>query len=292
MNKRSITEIDPTLHFVGTVQVTPSDGRDTRIGYMHRLFCLKSGRCRVRVRDNEIDLKNEDVLLVLSGTPYQILSQESGALLLLTNFNFFGESRGDAAPNFGYAIARDFRDEGRLERVDFSEGVLRTGYAHIRSASDLVSLLDALLGEAERGEILSERQISAYLLLCLNRIFRRLLLSPSGESETRHGEILAYLAQHFAEPIDNSSVARLFHYHPNYIGELVREATGLPLHKYLIRLRLRRASELLSAGGMPISEIARQSGFENAAYFTRCFRDSLGCTPSEYRRRADRLREI
>ena len=282
-SKRSITEIDPTVHFVGTVQVTPKDGQDQRIGYLHRLFRLQYGRCRVRVGDGEITLQKDGVLLVLSGTPYQILSGEEGASLLYVNFDFFGE-RGALSPAFTYATAREFREEEEVERIDFSEGVLRSGYAHIREASDLTPLLDALVAEAERGEILSQRQIGAYFLLCLNRILRRLLLSPSGEGETKHEQILAYLARHFAEPIDNRSIARHFHYHPNYIGELVRDATGLPLHRYLLRLRLRRACDLLVSGDLPIAEIARQCGFPNAAYFTRYFRDRLGCTPGEYRK--------
>ena len=283
---RSVGEIDPAVHFVGTVRVTPEDGKDLRIGYVHRLFCLVDGECRMRVGDAELSLQNEDILIVLSGTPYQILAENGGASLLSINFDFFGGSDGTERPLFRYVNEREFREENRVERIAFREGVLRAGYAHVRATSDLTELLGALLAEEERGEVFCQRQIRAYLLLCLNRIFRRLLISPSGEGETRHGEILAYLAQHFAEPIDNRSVAAHFHYHPNYIGELVRDATGLPLHKYLLRLRLRRATELLAAANLPISEIARQSGFESAAYFTRYFRRSLGCTPSEYRRRS------
>lgn len=284
---RSVSEIDPAVHFVGTVRVTPEDGRDMRIGYVHRLFCLKSGQCRIRVSDVEFTLQGEDVLIVMSGTPYRILVESEEASLLSVNFDFFGGSDGVERPPFRYVTESDFREENRVERVCFTEGIFRSGYAHIRAASDLTGLLDMLLSEEQRGEVFCQRQIRAYLLLCLNRIFRRLLLSPSGEEATRHEEILGYLALHFAEPIDNKTIAAHFHYHPNYIGELVRDATGLPLHKYLLRLRLRRATELLAAGTFPISEIARQSGFESAAYFTRYFRRMIGCTPSEYRHRSE-----
>lgn len=284
---RSVSEIDPAVHFVGTVRVTPEDGRAPRIGYVHRLFALKSGECRIRVSDVELTLGNEDLLIVLSGTPYQILAGVEGASLLSVNFDFFGGSDRHERPPFRYVSESDFREENRVEKITFREGLLRAGYAHIRATTELAGLLDALLAEEERGEVFCERQIRAYLLICLHRIFRRLLLSPSGESVTRHEEILAYLAQHFAEPLDNRSVAAHFHYHPNYIGELVRGATGLPLHKYLLRLRLRRATELLAAGTLPISEIARQCGFESAAYFTRYFRRMIGCTPSEYRHRSE-----
>ena len=284
---RSVAEIDPAVHFVGTVRVTPEDGAATRIGYVHRLFCLRGGACRIRIADVELSLRREDILILLSGTPYQILADEGGASLLSVNFSFFGGSEGAERPPFRYVVESDFREENRVERIRFSEGILRAGYATVRAASELGTLLNELLTEEQRGEILCQRQIRAYLLLCLNRIFRRLLISPSGEEPRRHEEILAYLTEHYAEPIDNRSIAAHFHYHPNYIGELVRDATGLPLHKYLLRLRLRRATELLALGTLAVSEIARQTGFPNAAYFTRYFRRTLGCTPSEYRRRAE-----
>ena len=283
---RSIVEVDPTVHFIGTVSVTPEDGKESRIGYVHRLFRLCAGHCRIRVSDTEYDLHSDDVLLVLSGTPYQILPEERGASLLSVNFNFFDHIAGAESPLYRYTTKKEFREEDRVERFRFREGILRGGFAFLRGIGELREDLNMLLREAERGEVLSDRQIRAYLLICLNRIFRRLLLSPSGEEPKRHVELLAYLAEHFAEPLDNRTIAAHFHYHPNYIGELIRGATGLPLHRYLLRLRLRRATELLSSENLPVSEVAQRVGFPNAAYFTRYFREEIGCTPTEFRKRA------
>ena len=48
------------------------------------------------------------------------------------------------------------------------------------------------------------------------------------------------------------------------------------------RLRLIYASKLLTQKFGNISEIALEVGFSNPAYFSKCFREQYGLTPSEY----------
>jgi len=48
------------------------------------------------------------------------------------------------------------------------------------------------------------------------------------------------------------------------------------------RVRLTRASKLLKKKSGNISEIALEVGFSNPAYFSKCFREQFGLTPSEY----------
>lgn len=49
------------------------------------------------------------------------------------------------------------------------------------------------------------------------------------------------------------------------------------------RLRLRHARTLLTTTGRSISEIAYECGFSTPAYFTKCYREAYGETPSELR---------
>ena len=54
---------------------------------------------------------------------------------------------------------------------------------------------------------------------------------------------------------------------------------------YFIRdIRLRRARNMLAETDLTIAEIAEQTGFSSASYFTRCFQEAYGCKPSEYAR--------
>lgn len=56
---------------------------------------------------------------------------------------------------------------------------------------------------------------------------------------------------------------------------------------YIQQLRLERAADRLKTGGEDrITEVAFDLGFNDSAYFTRCFRQHFGISPSEWRGKA------
>jgi transcriptional regulator GlxA family with amidase domain len=61
-------------------------------------------------------------------------------------------------------------------------------------------------------------------------------------------------------------------------------ATGCTLIDYVQNLRIEAAKRLLEGGTIAIDEIAAKVGYENAAFFRRLFRRSVGLNPGEYRR--------
>ncbi|MDE6717664.1 MAG: substrate-binding domain-containing protein [Muribaculaceae bacterium] len=63
----------------------------------------------------------------------------------------------------------------------------------------------------------------------------------------------------------------------------IKALTNYSPVELLRRLRLQRARDLLTTTDKSISEIAYEVGFSTPAYFTKCFRDSFGQTPSELR---------
>lgn len=65
-----------------------------------------------------------------------------------------------------------------------------------------------------------------------------------------------------------------------------KAALGRSLHDELRRVRLERAMLLLRDTGLDMPAIAEQCGFSGQARFSTVFRQVVGATPTEYRRRA------
>jgi signal transduction histidine kinase/ligand-binding sensor domain-containing protein/DNA-binding response OmpR family regulator len=59
--------------------------------------------------------------------------------------------------------------------------------------------------------------------------------------------------------------------------------TGQPPSDFIRTLRLRRGAELLAGKAGNVSEVAYRVGFKEPSYFSRCFSQAYGCSPSEYR---------
>ena len=55
--------------------------------------------------------------------------------------------------------------------------------------------------------------------------------------------------------------------------------TGYSPNEYIRTARLKKASCLLSATGMNVSEVAYAVGFSSASYFAKCYKDYFGENP-------------
>jgi AraC family transcriptional regulator len=93
-----------------------------------------------------------------------------------------------------------------------------------------------------------------------------------------------YLASRFAEPITLDEVARAVHSSPFNFARIFQRQTGLPIHRYLTRLRLRAALERLHDAPTDLTQLALDLGFSSHSHFTEVFRREFGHTPSEVKR--------
>ena len=69
---------------------------------------------------------------------------------------------------------------------------------------------------------------------------------------------------------------------PRQLHRRVKELTGLTTGGYIRMMRLERAEQLFRQQAGQVAEVAYAVGFNDAKYFSRLFRQTYGCTPSEY----------
>lgn len=70
-----------------------------------------------------------------------------------------------------------------------------------------------------------------------------------------------------------------------------QRATGMSPMEYLHTLRLEEAKQMLEASALPVEAVAMELGYEDASFFNRLFRRSVGLTPAAYRRRFGGMRQ-
>ena len=70
---------------------------------------------------------------------------------------------------------------------------------------------------------------------------------------------------------------------PSHLARVFSRGAGLPVHQYLLRLRLGTALERMSDPSVRMSAIALDSGFSSASHFTNAFHKTFGVTPTQWR---------
>lgn len=98
----------------------------------------------------------------------------------------------------------------------------------------------------------------------------------------------AILAANYEKAVRLEDIARAVDVSPYYLCREFRRVTGLRMHEYLNRLRLRAALEHVAEPRLALVEIAHDHGFSSHSHFSEAFRKEFLITPSEVRRLSGR----
>lgn len=110
---------------------------------------------------------------------------------------------------------------------------------------------------------------------------RRPLLTPLSQEQSVVQQVRGYLHDHYASTVSLEQLAGVVHLKPLRLLRVFQRAVGLPPHKYLVQVRVVRAKGLLSAG-MPIAQVAHDTGFSDQSHLNRHFKRLVGVTPGQY----------
>ncbi|MGP1375266.1 MAG: response regulator transcription factor [Almyronema sp.] len=98
--------------------------------------------------------------------------------------------------------------------------------------------------------------------------------------------VFHFIEAHYRQPINLSDVAQEAGYSPAYLTNLVQEKTGRSVKRWIIERRMAQARNLLANTVQPVRYIAESSGYSDAGYFTRQFRQFHGVSPQVWRQQS------
>jgi AraC-like DNA-binding protein len=107
---------------------------------------------------------------------------------------------------------------------------------------------------------------------------------PSGFMATGINESLDYIRKHLTESFDEKELATIARLSPSTFSRSFRRHTGMALSRYVNRLRINLATQLLmSEENLSVTDICFASGFKNISNFNRQFLRQKGIPPSRFR---------
>ncbi len=161
----------------------------------------------------------------------------------------------------------------------------------VHQQRELTGLIDSIDHEFQRAESHRDHALNnleSLLAVWFSRFSdiqtNRGLAEQSGNAAHRLTEAYTALVEReFDTPVGVQHFAQLLGVTPTHLSRACREASGRPALEILKERRHFEACRLLRDTNIPIADIARQTGFTSAAYFTRAFRSSTGKSPSQFR---------
>ena len=93
-----------------------------------------------------------------------------------------------------------------------------------------------------------------------------------------------YVQMNILQNLTPSSIAQNVGFSSSHLSRRFKMETGVTLNQYINQQRIIVARRLLKHTSMPIREVAEHCGVSDWNYFTKIFRNEVGCTPTEFRK--------
>ena len=104
----------------------------------------------------------------------------------------------------------------------------------------------------------------------------------------RKAKIDRYLECHYYNKVSLEEISKYVGMSRTYFSIFFKTHYNEGFSDYLTRLRVEKASNMLSQTETPIPAIAAQCGFKTVQYFTRAFKKVMGLTPGAVRKKLPR----
>lgn len=155
---------------------------------------------------------------------------------------------------------------------------------------EMAQLVELIYAEAERHDDSSVAVITHLLNALVLKFLRcegEAELDETPAAKVIDPKIYAsikYIVNHYGERMTVKDLAAQSNYSVNYFRKLFTEQTGATPLNYITNIRLRMAAILLRSSDRTIVDVAESCGFNSLSSFNRCFRDSYGTTPAQWRK--------
>ena len=232
--------------------------------YTELLFLI-AGDCEIYIEEKIYKLRRNYMMIIPAGTRHRVspgpLKCRDIAVHIPQNF-------------INLALAADFGSilYKRAVKLDIGE---------VKFAK---MMFDKIKDELGRNDKYTPEQMKNIILEFFVHFLRTLQNNGAFEKEvTLVDEIIAYLAEHFSEDLDQKSVAQKFYVSRSYLSKLFKAKTGRGFNEYLNKIRIEQAKTALKTTTLPVTDIAFNCGFNDSNYFSKSFKKIEGVSPLNYR---------
>lgn len=221
-------------------------------------------------------------VLETGGSTYQAEADSAFLLEIPGEFRFYPSLAGTGEPWVYYFIL--FQPDGL--KSEWSAIKERLGsFTVLPPQEPAVEQLKAIYHHTRNGQIADAYQASAALYRFIMELSRFGASLHPAETEWPDPirQTAEWMREHLATLQNLDDICRYAGLSKYHFIRRFSQATGYSPIQYLTKLRIERSIELLRETDANVDEIARAVGFTGGSYFSKVFRDWVGCPPGEFR---------
>jgi AraC-like DNA-binding protein len=163
-------------------------------------------------------------------------------------------------------------------------------YLDLRGRPRVRKMLETVVNEYGRGDLESREIAGALLAGAIGHMAREARLANELSQNLQIGADAVRRVQRAREILEApregalsiEEVAKSIGWSSDHLRRMMKAVLNSTPSELQTAARIRRAQEFLRYGTLPIAEIARRCGFDDASHFTRVFKRETGSLPREW----------
>lgn len=107
--------------------------------------------------------------------------------------------------------------------------------------------------------------------------------------DQRIKDAISFIHQNYTDPITLDDIAASIHISKSECCRLFKRSINIPPIEYLMHYRITQACDIMiksQKNDESIAYLATMVGFNSASYFNKIFKEYIGCTPTEFKRKS------
>ncbi len=172
----------------------------------------------------------------------------------------------------------------------YADKLLEQGFLTPRKSLYEVGLQNSLLAIYERiFELLQSQQplfqirASSLVMTLVAEVLaheRKTVQHSSSERLVEKAKF--FMEENIYREVNLNGIGGMLGVSTSHLNAVFKSYTAMTPYQYFISIKIRKAKELLEAGGLPIKEVAFRLGFDDQYYFSRLFHKKTGIAPSRW----------
>ena len=276
-----LNDIQPFVRYSRTQKTIPL--WNGAVGLDNRFFVCVSGSGAISVDGASYPLTCGTVIGWRAGMTYAYHPGKEGMTLIGFNYDFT-QTASDITVPVPPCRAEDYTADKLVETpVIIDDAPALSGVFCLQAKGDIIEKINLINFEFSRPMLFSNERCNSLFKDVLVQCARFTQMGDTDALCKTAEMVIKYVGEHLDENLTNVTLAEHFNYHPNYISRVMRELTGMSLHRYVLDRRICKAIELLESTRFSVTEIADKTGFGDVSHFSKIFRQKTGKSPTDFR---------